>query len=213
MGEYFPPTGGMAPWHSRPARLPLPDMTSAPIADTSAATAEADPEAQAKLSGYQRFQIASHYARRFNLPLPHKSIAELKKLVPDDFDSNTPAGKAWVWLVAHGRTPTPEAVARRMVRAARQPRKSKIAAWVEREQVGPKAAAFIAGYLAAHGTGPLWRELGIAMGCPKPAHNALVMQVLHHEGWVTSTTATRSLRPGPKAVLPAPAIGGQTQPG
>src|SRR2546423_8601309 len=70
MGEYFPPTGGMAPWHSRPARLPLPDMTSAPIADTSPATAEPDPERQAKLSGYQRFPIASHITRRSILHLP-----------------------------------------------------------------------------------------------------------------------------------------------
>ena len=81
---------------------------------------------------------------------------------------------AWEWLVAHGQTPTETAVAGRvrMVQEAKagmvRRRDKELAARAAAAEAiaadGWRAREWVAGYRAAHGQGPLWRELAEAMG-------------------------------------------------
>lgn len=141
-------------------------------------------------------------------------------LVPTEERIAELLGWAWVWvwaphyrrtairLVAAGQAPTHEAVqaaTRQMIAANKQAAEqhhAQAAAFVA--ECGPDAAAWVQGYCATRGHGPLWSELGRALELKRP-HVEATIQALHREGWITTGPEARSMRPGPRAQLtPAP---------
>ncbi len=123
---------------------------------------------------------------------------------------------AWVWaphyrrtaitLVAAGQAPTREAVqsaTRKMIAAKKQAaeqRHSEVAAFVA--ECGPDAAAWVRGYCATRGHGPLWAELGRALELEHRLMEETIW-ALHREGWISTGREARSMRPGPRAHLTA----------
>lgn len=174
--------------------------------DTVNAPAAATDQPVEQISEKQ-FGVAWFYSKRLKLPRDRASLTALAALVPADFDASTPAGKAWIWLTANGRTPTAEEVRARLAAKKDKQKRQQLGTLARRLRegdAGPKAAAFIDDYLAAHGTGPLWREVGTAMGW-KPWQVESAMKLLAADGWIVTTAEPRSLRSGPGPTLDVPA--------
>ena len=64
-------------------------------------------------------------------------------------------------------------------------------------QWGPRVAAWAATYLAEHGEGPMWGEIGGGLGLERGIWPVLFPRLIKM-GWVTSTLEARSTRPGPR---------------
>lgn len=76
-------------------------------------------------------------------------------------------------------------------------------AQIRREQLKPAiandgepAAAYVAGYLVVHSTGPTWTELATAMDWPACIRHQVIVG-LAKKGWLVTGVEPRSLRPGP----------------
>lgn len=67
-----------------------------------------------------------------------------------------------------------------------------------RETDAATASHYIAQRVQATGEGPTWTELLTAMGWPRD--KVWIIKTLARRGWLITGTATRSLRPGRKAV-------------
>ena len=127
-------------------------------------------------------------------------------------------GSAWVWappyrrmairLVAAGQAPTREAVesaTRQRIAANKQAAEQRDAdAAAVVAECGPDAAAWVRGFCATRGHGPLWSELGRALELEHRLVKATIA-ALHREGWITTGPEARSMRPGPRThPTPAP---------
>ena len=127
--------------------------------------------------------------------------AAIAKLAPHPIPHDDPDKRsAWLHLVRGGMTPTPAAVAGLVAdKAARRARRIQEAADVAviAARDGAAAAAAVARIVADTGTGPTWTELRAAMGWPRNTAREITPKLLQ-AGWLTSTTAHRSLRPGPR---------------
>jgi len=127
--------------------------------------------------------------------------AAVAKLAPHPIPGDDPEKRsAWLQLVRGGMTPTPAAVAGLVAdKAARRARRVQEAADVAEiaARDGAAAAAAVARIVADTGTGPTWTELRAAMGWPRSTAREIIPKLLQ-AGWLTSTTAHRSLRPGPR---------------
>ncbi len=127
--------------------------------------------------------------------------AAIAKLAPHPIPHDDPEKRsAWLHLVRGGMTPTPAAVAGLVAdKAARRARRIQEAADVAviAARDGAAAAAAVARIVADTGTGPTWTELRAAMGWPRNTAREITPKLVQ-AGWLTSTTAHRSLRPGPR---------------
>ncbi len=127
--------------------------------------------------------------------------AAIAKLAPHPIPGDDPEKRsAWLQLVRGGMTPTPAAVAGLMAdKAARRARRVQEAADVAviAARDGAAAAVAVARIVADTGTGPTWTELRSTMGWPRSTAREIIPKLLQ-AGWLTSTTAHRSLRPGPR---------------
>ena len=106
----------------------------------------------------------------------------------------SPQAKAFANLVRRGKTPTPEAIAA-LVDAWE--RRDAFFAGLDDTAASFQAAAFVDSVVRDTGAGPLWSELGAAMGWPREFTTAAINR-LTGNGWLQSTTETRSLRAGPR---------------
>ncbi|MGH3305309.1 MAG: hypothetical protein ACRDOK_27325 [Streptosporangiaceae bacterium] len=111
----------------------------------------------------------------------------------------------WVRARAAGESPAPIIWAPRNARPAEAPKPRSRVTGANRAAAaayagdGPKAAAWIAEYVAANGSGPLWTELRQAMGWSPRRVADTVIRDLARAGWLSFTAEERSLRPGPAA--------------
>lgn len=107
----------------------------------------------------------------------------------------TPPKAAWA-----PRTPRQEPLsAKARYRAERASEVRQVAAPII-ERDGQRAAEYVARYVRETGAGPIWREVGDALGWPaKPwGIRAYIVRGLAQAGWLAYTDDEhRSLRPGP----------------
>ncbi len=150
--------------------------------------------------GDKQLGIARHYAKKFGQPTDRASVLALARLVPEGFTGDRPQDKAWKFELFKGRTPTPKAVKKRLffmkADKRRQPVHAKaavLAAHLDYDRLGPQVAEWITHYVDAHGTGPLWSEVGAEWGWD-PIHRHAILTAMHRAGWITSTLQPRSLR-------------------
>jgi hypothetical protein len=117
------------------------------------------------------------------------------------------ARRVAIGLVAAGQLPTRAAVesVTRALLAAKKQAAAQLR--VEAEAFvaarGPDAAAWVRGFCHVHGHGPLWFELGQALGLDYRRREATI-RALEREGWISTGPETRSMRPGPRAHLTPP---------
>jgi len=128
----------------------------------------------------------------------------------------SPEARAWAWLVFHGQTPTPAAVAdrvrvceQRRVRSQRRARREAalhaVVNTLDLDWMGPRVGAWIDGFVALHGHGPLWAELAEEMGWDRSEAEEILTR-LAARGWVSFTSAQRSLRSGTPDVADGPSV-------
>ena len=122
----------------------------------------------------------------------------------DGTRSESPEEQAVMWLATRAETPTPAAVAAAVPQLVnRRARRDRLAAlagpYVEAD--GERAAGCVAKVVAETGEGPLWSELGNAMGWPTHplGLRGEVIHQLARAGWVRFKREPRTLRPGPRA--------------
>jgi len=179
-----------APTRSAPKRSAGPGQGESPKAapDTS-------PPPPVVSTAEQQAERALRTARREVTP------AAIAKLAPHPIPHDDPDKRsAWLQLVRGAMTPTPAAVAGLVAdKAARRARRVQEAADVAEiaARDGAAAAVAVARIVEGTGTGPTWTELRAVMGWPRSASRGIIPKLIQ-AGWLTSTTAHRSLRPGPR---------------
>jgi hypothetical protein len=149
------------------------------------------------LRGDESSSMSADWLDLFGKDTSPKAINVLTFHVPPF--GNTDRFKAFAALVRRDVTPTNREVKAEMHRMQthRCKRARKEHRQAERVLQGnlAKVASFVADFVAAHGYGPTWSEVGEAHGWVGYQRET-VLRDLQRSGWVTATQVERSLRPG-----------------
>ena len=148
-------------------------------------------------------QIIANLAKVLMVTHPRSEHGQLlmgamRGVVP--IGSRTDAELAVRYLLSHGQTPTPEAVAGRLkavmgYRAAREKRDAFAASVVEER--GLEIARLIDQKIRETGESYTWQELDNVMGWPRARiYRQIIMKELESAGWIETGSDSRSLRPG-----------------
>ncbi len=173
------------------ARSATPVVRSRPVADHTDAVA-----------------VARDWLSGAGLVPTEQQVAEL---VPMARHWEPLARRVAISLVAAGQRPARQRVetfTRARITGRRQQAHATRAAIADFGARADQVAGWVAAHWHHHGHGPTWSELGHAHGLPARSQATAAIHALARDGWLTTGTTPRSLRPGPRhtgAAATAPA--------